>query len=115
MESSDKREVLNRRSLMVGAAGALAAAGAAALARPAAAAAPTEAVDDEPREIANRLEAAARTLEQVNQRLVQINGVLQNPPDPDKPPIRAALLSIEAACDSIHVQAEDMLGRVGRV
>jgi hypothetical protein len=38
--------------------------------------------------------------------------VLINPPDPDRPPIRDALVRVKAEAEGIVVTADDMLRRV---
>ena len=69
-------------------------------------------VDDQQAGIAGRLDAVANGLDQIGARLEQIDAVLANPPDPDKPPIRAALTTIKAEAEGIAVTADDMLQRV---
>ena len=104
---SNRREFPTRRDLIIGMAGALAAVGATAVAQ-----AQNPPRDIDPQEIANRLDAVAQGLQQIDIRLDSINTVLINPPDPDRPAIRSALLSIQDECGSITLKANDMLQRV---
>ena len=69
-------------------------------------------VDDHQAGIAGRLDAVANGLDQVGARLDRIDAVLANPPEPDKPPIRAALTTIKAEAEAIAVTADDMLQRI---
>ncbi len=101
-------ESVSRRAFVAGAAGI-----AASLAIPAAAGADDEIrIADPSAGIAERLGAVANGLEQVGVRLDRIDGVLANPPDPDKPPIREALTTIKTEAEGIVVTADDMLRRV---
>jgi hypothetical protein len=92
---------------MIRMAGALATVGATAVA-----AAQNPPRDLDQQEIANRLDAVSQDLQQINIRLDSISTVLINPPDPDRPAIRSALLSILDECGGIIVKADDMLQRV---
>jgi hypothetical protein len=101
-------ESVSRRTLVAGAAGL-----AVSLAVPAVAGADDEIrIADSSAGIAERLEAVANGLGQVGARLDRIDAVLINPPDPEKPPIRAALTTIRAEAEGIVVTADDMLRRV---
>lgn len=101
-------ESVSRRTFVAGAAGR-----AASLALPAAAAGEDEIrIADSSEGIAERLGAVANGLEQVGARLDRIDAVLVDPPEPDKPPIRAALTTIKGEAEGIVVTADDMLRRV---
>jgi hypothetical protein len=62
--------------------------------------------------LAERLDAVGHGLQQVWSRLDRIDAVLANPPDPDKPAIREALVRVRTEAEGIVVTAEDMLRRV---
>jgi hypothetical protein len=101
-------ENVSRRRFVAGAAGL-----AASLVVPAVARADDEIrIPDSSEGIAERLGAVANGLEQVGGRLDRIDAVLINPPDPDKPPIREALVRVKAEAEGIVVTADDMLRRV---
>ncbi len=108
MKSSSRPRSLGRRKLLAGAAGSLAVAS---LARTVDAAAP--AIENDSRgDGVHRLEAIARKLEQLDDRLEDVAGVLINPSDPDKPAIRAAIADLKTACANIDATADDLLARL---
>jgi hypothetical protein len=86
---------------------------AASFALPAAAAAEDEIrIADPANGVAERLDAVGNGLEQVAARLGRIDALLANPPEPDKPPIRDALVRVKTEAEGIAVAADDMLRRV---
>ena len=104
----DSDSSLSRRTFVAGAAGL-----AVSLAVPAAAGADDEIrIADSSAGIAERLDAVANGLGQVGARLDRIDAVLINPPEPDRPPIRDALVRVKSEAEGIVVTADDMLRRV---
>jgi hypothetical protein len=100
---------LNRRAFVAGSAGLVGL-----LAGPQAAGADDEIriADPSAQGIAERVGAVGQGLEQVGARLDRIDAVLINPPEPDKLPIREALVRVKTAAEGIVVTADDMLRRV---
>jgi hypothetical protein len=60
-----------------------------------------DAVKDDTVQVVNRLERVASILTQANERLVSINEGFVEPPEPDKPQIRAALDSVKSEANNV--------------
>lgn len=64
------------------------------------------------RDIARQLATLADNMEDIVAKLTRINAEWADPPDPDKPAIRAALGEIKTAAASASSLADQMLGRL---